>query len=109
MSNRLQCTSFCLCEHIERNVETHYCYNSVRINHNNLCTNKMDTFGAQALQTAEVLDDMNYVDLENFGTGDAAKSRVVDMERGLDTKTNFQVNVTSSVFLSNLEKDDLPQ
>ena len=33
----------------------------------------------------------------------------MDMEPGLDTKANFQVNVASSVFLSNLEKDALPQ
>ena len=69
----------------------------------------MDTFGDQALQSAEVLDDTNFVDLENFGTGDVAKSRVVDMEPGLDKKTNYQVDVASSVFLSNLEKDALPQ
>ena len=31
------------------------------------------------------------------------------MEPGLDTKANFQVDVASSVFLSNLEKDALPQ
>ena len=72
--------------------ETHYRYNSVRINQNSLSTNEMDNFGARALQTAEVLDDMNYVNLENFGTGDVAKSRVVDMEPGLDTKANFQVD-----------------
>ena len=36
-----------------------------------------------------------------FGTGDVAKSRVVDMQPGLDIKANFQVNVASSVFLSN--------
>ena len=89
--------------------ETHYRYNSIRINQNSLSTNEMDNFGAQALQTAEVLDDMNYMDLENFGTGDVAKSRVVDMEPGLDTNTTYQVDVASLVFLSNLEKDALPQ
>ena len=49
------------------------------------------------------------MDLKNFGTGDVAKSRVVDKEPGLDRKANFQVHVASSVFLSNLEKDALPQ
>ena len=48
------------------------------------------------------------MDLENFGTGDVAKSRVVGMEPGLDTKTTYQVDVAPSVFLSNMEKDDLP-
>ena len=69
----------------------------------------MDSFGDRALQSAEVVDDTNLVDLENFGTGNVAKSRVVDMEPGLDTKTTYQVDVASSVFLSNLEKDALPQ
>ena len=89
--------------------KTHYCYESIEINQNSSSTHEMGTFGDQALQSAEVLDDTNFVDLENFGTGDVAKSRVVDMEPGLDTKTNYQVDVASSVFLSNLEKDALPQ
>ena len=67
----------------------------------------MDSFSDRALQSAEVVDDINLVDLENFGTGDVAKSRVVDMEPGLDTNTTYQVDVASSVFLSNLEKDAL--
>ena len=70
---------------------------------------KTTNVGARAPQTAEVLDNMNYVDLENFGTGDAAKSSIVYMEAGLDKKTNFHVDVASSVFLSNLEKDALSQ
>ena len=60
--------------------ETHYNYESIQINQNSLNTNKMDNFGAQALQTAEVLGDTKFVDLEKMGNMDVAKSR------GLDTK-----------------------
>ena len=66
--------------------ETHYHHESVQIDQNSLSTNKMDNFGSRALQTAEVLDDINCVGLENFGTGDVAKRRVVNIERGLDKK-----------------------
>ena len=89
--------------------KTHYFYESIEINQNSSSTPEMDTFADRALQSAEVLDDTNFVDPENFGTGEVAKSRVVDTEPGLDTKTNYQVDVASSVFLSNLEKDALPQ
>ena len=51
----------------------------------------MDSFGDQALQSAEVVDDTNLMDVEIFGTGDVAKSRVVDMEPGLDTKTTTRL------------------
>ena len=89
--------------------KTHYFYESIEINQNSSSTPEMDTFADRALQSAEVLDDTNFVDPENFGTGEVAKSRVVDTEPGLATKTNYQVDVASSVFLSNLEKDALPQ
>ena len=89
--------------------KTHYFYESIEINQKSSSTPEMDTFADRALQSAEVLDDTNFVDPENFGTGEVAKSRVVDTEPGLDTKTNYQVDVASSVFLSNLEKDALPQ
>ena len=39
----------------------------------------MDSFCDRALPSAEVVDNTNLMDLEIFGTGDVAKSRVVDM------------------------------
>ena len=49
--------------------ETHYRYKSVEIDQTSLSTHEMDTFGDQALQSAEVLDDTNFVDRENLGMG----------------------------------------